>query len=378
MGEEGGDKTEEPTPHRLKQARDKGQIAKSKEITTAFLLLSSYMLLRYWGESIWRELSQMMQIIFGQIPFAYEFDMAFIVNVLIIALRALLLALGPIFAVGFLVAFLAEAMQTGFVTALEPLSPKLDKINPLAGLKRMFSMQGLVELLKSIIKIMIIFWITWVAIKDDIQYVISLINSEPFQSLAIGGGIAYKIAIRVGIFYMFIAVLDYFYKRWEYIKGLKMTKQEIKEEYKQLEGDPHIKQRIRDLQRQTAQNRMMSSVPGADVVVTNPVHIAVALAYDATKMKAPTLLAKGQYFVAQEIKKIAEKHKIPVVENPPLARAVFQTTKIGKEIPPEIYQAVAEVLAFVYKVKKDRKKKKDQSYGPLRGFKKEMARSGSN
>lgn len=377
MGEEGGggDKTEEPTPHRLKQARDKGQIAKSKEITTAFLLLSSYMLLRYTAEGIWRELSQMMQLIFRQIPNAYEFDIPFIVNIFVIAGRALLLALAPLFGVTFLIAFLAEALQTGFVGSLDPLSPKFEKINPLEGLKKMVSMQGLVELLKSILKIAIVFWITWAATKDDLPYVISLINSEPFQSLAIGGGIAYKIAIRVGIFYIIIAVLDYLYKRWEYMKGLKMTKQEIKEEYKQLEGDPQIKQRIRDLQRQVAQNRMMSSVPGADVVVTNPVHLAVALVYDASKMKAPTLLAKGQYLVAQEIKKIAERHQIPVIENPPLARAIFQTTKVGKEIPPEIYQAVAEVLAFVYKIKKDKKKKNNFTAGRFQPAGKNLAGS---
>lgn len=371
MGEDAGDKTEEPTPHRLKQARDKGQVAKSKEITTAFLLLSSYLLLRSMGNLIWQSLSDMMRLIFEQIPNAKNFDYAFIANIFIIAGRAFVIALAPIFGITFAVALVAEALQTGFVAAVDPLTPKLEKINPLAGFKRMFSMQGLVELFKSIIKIIIVIWITWEATKDDLPNVIGLINSKPFESLVIGGSIAFNIAIRVGIFYLMIAVLDYFYKRWEYLKGLKMTKQEIKEEYKQLEGDPQIKQRIRDLQRQVAQQRMMSSVPGADVVVTNPTHLAVALKYEVPKMKAPTVLAKGQYIVAQEIKRIAQRHNIPVIENQPLARSIYKSTKVGGEIPQELYQAVAEVLAFVYKIKKEKKKKKALDLGPLQGIRRQ-------
>jgi flagellar biosynthetic protein FlhB len=372
MGEQTGDKTEEPTPHRLKEARDKGQVAKSKEVTTAFLLISSYLVLRYIGEFVWLQLSEMMKAIFEQIPNAYEFNMGFAGHVLLIGLRGLAFAVAPIFGVTFVVAVLAESLQTGFVAAVDPLTPKLERINPLEGFKRMFSLQGFVELIKSILKIMIVFWIAWSAAKDELPHVISLMDANPWEAVKVGGSIAYNIAIRVGIFYLFVAILDYLYKRWEYMRNLKMTKQEIKEEYKRLEGDPLIKQRMRDLQRAAAQQRMMASVPGADVVVTNPTHLAVALSYDATQMKSPKLLAKGQNLIAQDIKKIAEEHFIPIIENETLARAIFRTTKVGTEIASELYQAVAEVLAFVYKIKKDRNAKKKQMLGPLNGIRQQQ------
>jgi len=368
MGEQSGDKSEEPTPHRLREAREKGQVAKSKEITTAFLLLTSYLVFRYTGDMIWRELAGMTQSIFQLIPSTSDFSLNFVGSVLLIALRAFAVSVMPIFLITVIIALLAEALQTGFVAAVDPLSPKLERINPLEGFKRMFSMTGLVELLKSIIKIVIVFFITWYAVKDDLPFIIAIMNSHPWDALVLGGSIAFKIAVRVGIFYLFVAVLDYLYRRYEYIKNLRMTKQEIKEEYKRLEGDPQIKQRMRDLQRAMSNQRMMAAVPGADVVVTNPTHLAVAIVYSAPKMKAPSLIAKGRNLVAQEIKKIAENHNIPVVENEPLAQSIFRTTKVGGQISSELYQAVAEVLAFVYKIKKERIKRKNEWLGPLKGI----------
>lgn len=368
MGEQSGDKSEEPTPHRLREAREKGQVAKSKEITTAFLLLASYLVFRYTGEMIWNELSGMTQAVFQQIPNTSDFGLAFVGSVLLIALRAFAMSVIPIFIVTVIIALIAEALQTGFVTAIDPLSPKLERINPIEGFKRMFSMTGFVELIKSIIKIIIVFIITWYAVKDDLPYIIAIMNSHPWDAIVLGGSIAFKIAIRVGIFYLFVAILDYFYRRWEYMKNLRMTKQEIKEEYKRLEGDPQIKQRMRDLQRAMSNQRMMAAVPGADVVVTNPTHLAVAILYDAAKMKAPSLVAKGRHLVAEEIKKIADNNNIPVIENEPLARSIFASTKVGQQISSELYQAVAEVLAFVYKIKKDRARRKKEWLGPLKGI----------
>jgi len=374
MGEQSGDKSEEPTPHRLREAREKGQVAKSKEITTAFLLLTSYLVFRYTGDMIWRELAGMTQSIFQLIPSTSDFSLNFVGSVLLIALRAFAVSVMPIFLITVIIALLAEALQTGFVAAVDPLSPKLERINPLEGFKRMFSMTGLVELLKSIIKIVIVFFITWYAVKDDLPFIIAIMNSHPWDALVLGGSIAFKIAVRVGIFYLFVAVLDYLYRRYEYIKNLRMTKQEIKEEYKRLEGDPQIKQRMRDLQRAMSNQRMMAAVPGADVVVTNPTHLAVAIVYSAPKMKAPSLIAKGRNLVAQEIKKIAENHNIPVVENEPLAQSIFRTTKVGGQISSELYQAVAEVLAFVYKIKKDRVRRKKEWLGPLKGIRDSKSR----
>lgn len=358
---EGGDKSEEPTPHRLREAREKGQIAKSKEITTAILLLLSYFLFRYLGDFMWRNLVEMAQAIFQLIPEAREFSLPFAGYLLLLGLRGLAFVVVPIFIVVFITAFLAEAMQTGFVFAVDPLQPKIERINPLEGLKRMFSMQGFVELIKSLLKIIIVFYIAWYAAKDDLSYIVVLIESHPWEAIVLGGNIAYTIAIRVGIFYVLIAILDYFYKRWEYMRNLKMTKQEIKEEYKRLEGDPLVKQRMRDLQRQVAHQRMMSAVPQADVVVTNPTHLAIALKYEQNKMKAPLVLAKGERKIAEEIRAIAERHEISIVQNEVLARSIYRSTKVNQEVPAELYQAVAEVLAYVYKIKRDRAARKKAS-----------------
>ncbi|MFH2033615.1 MAG: flagellar biosynthesis protein FlhB [Candidatus Margulisiibacteriota bacterium] len=355
MGEEGGERTEEPTPHRLREAREKGQVAKSREITTAVLLLLSYFLFRYMGAFMWQQLFDMAAGIFAQIPYvANEFSLSFVAYLLVMGLRAMAFTLAPIFAVTFVAALVAEAMQTGFVMSADPLAPKLERLSPLSGLKKMFSLQGLVETFKSILKILIVFYIGWIVIRDDLPYVIVLMDGQPFDALVLGGSMAYTVAMRVGIFYLVVAVLDYLYRRWEYMRGLKMTRQEVKEEYKRLEGDPQVKQRMRDMQRQVAQQRMMAAVPQADVVVTNPTHIAVALKYDQARMKAPLLLAKGERLIAQDIRRIAEEHYVPVVENEPLARSIYRTTKLNREVPRQLYQAVAEVLAYVYKKKKER------------------------
>jgi len=361
MGESGGDKTEEPTPHRLREAREKGQVAKSKEITTAVLLLLTYFLFRYLGPFMWTNLFGMTVAIFQLIPEARNFDLPFVGYLFLIGLRAMAFVLLPIFAITFLAALIAEALQTGFVVALDPLTPKLERINPLEGLKRMFSLQGLVELVKSILKIVIVFYIAWYAAKDDLPFIMVLVESHPWQAIVLGGDIAYRIAIRVGLFYVAIAILDYLYRRWEYMRNLKMTKQEIKEEYKRLEGDPMVKQRMRDLQRQVAQQRMMSSVPQADVVVTNPTHLAVALKYEQAKMKAPVVLAKGERKIAEQIRAIAEAHEISIVQNETLARSIYRSTRVNQEVPSDLYQAIAEVLAYVYKIRRDRKERRKRS-----------------
>ena len=370
MGEDSGDKSEEPTPHRLREAREKGQVAKSKEVTTALLLIFSYVIFKYTGEYVWNNLKNTANLIFSQIPNSGDFSASFAGYILLLALQGMFLCVAPIFGLTMFVAFAAEALQTGFLFSFDPLTPKLERLSPAEGFKRMFSLQGFVELVKSIIKILIVFWILWGAIKDDVPQITILIYSQPWDTVALGAAIAYKVAMRVGIFYFVVAILDYFYRRWEYMRGLKMTKQEIKEEYKRLEGDPMIKQRMRDLQRQMAYQRMMAAVPQADVVVTNPVHIAIALKYDVPKMKAPTVLAKGERKHAEEIKSIADKAYVPIVENEPLARSIFRTTDVGKMIPPELYQAVAEVLAYVYRIKKQRAEKLKAYLGPLVGVRK--------
>ena len=366
MAEEGGDKSEEPTPHRLREAREKGQVAKSREITTAVLLLMTYFAFRYSGEFMWKELAGMAQALFNQIPeYSKEFSLSLVASSFMIAARGFVFAVGPIFGIAFIASLTAEVLQTGFVVSMDPLTPKLERISPFEGFKRIFSLQGLVETFKSILKILIVFYITWVAVREDLPFVVILMDGQPWDALVLGGSIAYKVAMRVGLFYIAVAILDYLYRRWEYMRGLKMTKQEIKEEYKRLEGDPQVKQRMRDLQRQAAYQRMMAAVPQADVVVTNPTHIAVALQYKQQAMKAPVLLAKGERKIAEEIRRIAEEHEVPIVENEPLARSIFRTTNLLQEIPRELYQAVAEVLAFVLKLKRERAERRKSPLGGI-------------
>ncbi|MFH1683864.1 MAG: flagellar biosynthesis protein FlhB [Candidatus Margulisiibacteriota bacterium] len=362
MGEQGGDKSEEPTPHRLREAREKGQIAKSREITVAFVMLLSYFIFKYLGPFMWNNLAEAARVIFQLIPEATNnFNMILAGYILLIAIRALAFTVLPIFGIVFTATLIAEALQTGFLFSLDPLSPKIEKLNPLQGLKKMFSMQGLVELIKSLLKILIVFYISWSAAKEELPFIVILIEAHPWDTIVLGASIVYKIAIRIGIFYIGIAILDYLYRRWEYMKNLKMSKQEVKEEYKRLEGDPMVKQRMRDLQRQASQQRMMGAVPQADVVVTNPTHIAIAIKYKPNEMKAPVLLAKGKRKIAEEIRRIAEKHEISIVENEPLARSIYRTTRINQDIPSDLYQAVAEVLAYVYKIKRDREARKKAS-----------------
>ena len=354
-----GDKSEEPTPHRLREARERGQVAKSREITTAILLLLSYMVFRWTGPASWNELLTMTRDIMLQIPNAVQFTIPFVGLLLLMGVRAMAFALMPILLITFAAALIAEALQTGFLFSADPLTPKFERINPLEGFKRMFSLQGLVELIKSIIKIVIVFYIAWVAVKNDLAGIVILMDADPWAAISMGGELAFRIAFRVGLFYIAIAILDYLYRRWEYMRGLKMTKQEVKEEYKRLEGDPMVKQRMRDLQRQAAYQRMMSSVPQADVVVTNPTHIAVAMQYKQGDMKAPKVLAKGERIIAEEIRQIAERHNVPIYPDEPLARSIYRTTPVGQEVPPDLYQAVAEVLAFVYKRKKEAEVRKN-------------------
>lgn len=357
MGEGGGDKTEEPTPHKLREARKKGQVAKSREFTSAVLVLASFMVFKSVALKIWMQLVEFMRFILEQIP--HEFSLDMVGNVLMASVSVFLLAVGPIFLVTFVVAIVVEVAQTqGLLFTTSPLEPSLNKLNPFEGFKRIFfSLKGLVELVKSLIKIFIVLWIIYVAIKNDLMLIVSTCNLNLWDTMKITAGIVYKVAMRVGMFYIVIALFDYLYQRYEYLKGLRMSKQEIKEEYKRLEGDPMVKQRIRTAQREMAQRRMMGAVPGADVVVTNPVHLAVALKYDVNVMKAPQVIAKGMRLIAERIKAIAEENRIPIIENQALAQSLYRTTEIEQEIPLELYKAVAELLAFVYNLEKKRKKR---------------------
>ncbi len=353
MGEDSGEKTEEPTPNKLREARKKGQIAKSKDLTAALVIIGAFYSLKMSALHIWDEMSLMMHRTYELIP--SELTSTIAGHVLNDMIWVFLKAVLPIFLANFLIAVIAEMFQTGFVFSLEPLSPDLNKLNILEGVKKLFSMKQVVELMKSLIKMAIVTSLIVSAIKNEFIFVLISQQVTLWQNMVFVGNLIFKIILRIGMFYIIIGLLDYMYQRYEYVKGLRMSKKEIKDEYKRLEGDPTVKQRQKDAARQMSQGRQTGAVPGADVVVTNPTHYAIAIAYKPQEMKAPKIIAKGENLFALTIKKLAEENQIPIIENKPLAQALFRSTNIDQEIPPQYYKAVAEILAFVYNLKKKRK-----------------------
>jgi len=355
MGEDSGEKTEEPTPHKLREAREKGQIAKGKEFTGAVLLLVSFFTLKAFAIRMWQQMADFTVFSFEQIP--RDFSQTVVQNMLIECLKILFMILTPLLAAVAAAAIFTEVLQTGFLITLEPLKPSLEKLNPIEGVKKFFKLKQFVELAKSLLKMGIVIMIIYYAIKDQFIWILQSQSLGLWKLMEITGGMVMSVVVRVGMFYIAIAFMDYLYQRYEYMKGLKMSMKEIKDEYKKLEGDPLVKQRQRDAARAMSQGRQMGSVPGADVVVTNPTHYAVALQYKPNDTQAPIVIAKGMNLLAKQIIELAELNYVPVVENPPLARALYAQVQPGSQIPAEHFRTVAEVLAFVYSLKKKRKRR---------------------
>ena len=357
MGEDSGDKTEEPTPHKLREARKKGQIAKSQEITSAVMLIVSFYTFRITGPMMLERLSGHTTMVFNLLDL--EFSSAMVGMLLMDGFQTILLTLAPILAAVFIMVIIIESLQTGFLFSLEALSPKFENLNPINGFKKFFALKQYIELLKSIIKMAAVGTVLFITIRELYPLVSQSQQQTPFSLIGLVGKIIMDTVTRVAVIYFILAIFDYFYQRYEYMKSLKMSKKEIKEEYKRLEGDPIIKQRQREAQRAMSQGRQMGQVPGADVVVTNPTHIAVAIQYDPDKKDAiPLVVAKGQRLIAEQIKQIADDYDIPIVENPPLARLLFKQVEIGHFVPQESFKLVAEILAFVFHLKNKKKKEK--------------------
>lgn len=351
----GGEKTEPATPKKLSDARKEGQVAKSREVANGFGLLGLFVCLKiflgYIGESflgifsgIYNKIPETTTMHQGLVP---EYD---IIQILNYAIVRLILIAGPILLIGFIIAFLSDLVQVKWQITGKPLKPKFSKINPISGFKKMFSAQSLMELVKSILKLALLGIVVYTYLQDKIQYLYLLYNIPLFQAIQLIGETVLDIGIRISIVYMIIVFADFVFQKVKFQKDMKMTKQEIKDEYKQQEGDPQIKAKIRQKMREVSQRRMMQSLPEADVVITNPTHYAVAVKYDPEKYDAPIVLAKGEDFLAQKIKEAAKEYKIEIVENKPLARMLYANVEVGQLIPPELYQAVADVLAFVYKL----------------------------
>lgn len=350
----GGEKTEKPTDKRRKEAREEGQVAKSNEITTSISLITAFSTLALFTGYMYKKLREIFNESFRLSQYVEEFDFnntVFVSKIIGEFFSQVLLTVLPFMAIGFIMAFVTSFLQVGWHPTLKPLKPKFERINPLKGFKRLFSLRVFVELLKSILKVVIISLIIYTTINGEIDYILNLFDHSVEEICVYMMNIIVKIGLKVGVFYVIVAAIDYGYQKYEHEQNLKMTKQEIKEEYKMQEGNPEVKRKIKQKMREVSMRRMMQELPKADVIITNPTHFAVAIQYDTEVSDTPLVLAKGADLVAKRIKEIAKENNIEIVENKPLARTLYYTVDIGQEIPPELYQAVAEVLAFVYKLK---------------------------
>jgi flagellar biosynthetic protein FlhB len=305
-----------------------------------------------FGSTIYDEIAQYFKKVFIQyFQIKDAFDVNLVWKIFTDSLMVLAKTVLPLFVVAVISALIIGYAQVGFLFTLETLKVKGERINPLSGFKRIFSMRSVVELVKSIIKLVIVGWVAYSYLKTKQNEVVALMGSNLQDILAFIGYAVFSVAIRISFAMIILGFLDYLYQKFDYEKSLRMTKQEVKDEYKQTEGNPEIKSKIKQKQRQMSMRRMMQDVPKADVVITNPTHFAVALKYDPEKSTAPFVVAKGQDYIALRIKQVAADSNIQIVENKPLARTLYSTLDIGDAIPPELYQAVAEILAFVYNLK---------------------------
>lgn len=348
-----GDKTEEPTAKKREEAAKKGQVGKSQEVSTAFVLLIGFFVIKALWERIYANIAEYTVYIFGHLN--QTIDVETVLNLFIGMVFVLGQTAFPIMIAVMIVGLAVNIFQGGWHFNSEKLEPKLDNLNPINGFGRLFSKRSLVELVKSLLKIAIIGFFIYNYLKDEIFTMPQFIFYDLTTSLSKISDIIFGLVFQVIGVIMILAFADLAYQKWQTTQDLKMTKQEVKDEFKQVEGDPQIKGKIRQKQRQMAMSRMMQEVPKADVIVTNPTHFAVALKYEKGMM-APKVVAKGADFVAQKIKSVGRENDVPLVENRPLARALYASAEVGDFVPRELYQSVAEVLAYVYRLKHRRRR----------------------
>jgi len=347
------EKTEQPTPRRLEEARKKGEVAKSRELPSVAVLLCGLITLTLFGSYIYSHIQVIMKGTFS-LPIMNDLSVPDFMIFAQKMINLFILTISPLLAAVFIAAILSNIMQVGFVLSGESIKPKLSKLNPIKGFGRLFSKQSFMELFKSLLKLAIIGGVAYLTVRGEMKNILILGEMELNSIVAYILLTIFKIFLSCTLAMSFLVVIDYAFQKWEHEKKMKMTKKEIKDEFKRTEGDPLVKSRIRGIQMQMARKRMMQAVPEADVVITNPTDLAVALQYDNSVMEAPKLLAKGAGKIAKRIKELAEKHDIPIVENKELAQSLYSLVEIGQEIPLTLYQAVAEVLAYIYKLKGNR------------------------
>ena len=349
MGDE--DKQYDATPQKLERARKEGQVVKSKDVSTAVSLLIVFSFINLIAPLMWNMLNGLFRALYEQIPnqhldsvgYTYIFTSAVVPTVTII---------GLILFVAAFVAIIGDFMQVGPLVAIAPLIPKLDKLNPSKYFKNLFSVKTLFELFKNIVKVLILGVVGWAVYSSHLESILMLASIDNnFAVMIEFGKLIVDFIYKACIAFLIIAAADYGVTRWKFMKDQKMSFKEIKDEYKNQEGDPHVKAALRQRRMQMLQQGAMDSVAEADFVVRNPTHVACALKYDAETMLSPTVIMKGSELIAQEIIRIAEENNVPVIDNPPVARALFRMVEIGQQIPPELFKAVAEILLFVYNLK---------------------------
>jgi flagellar biosynthetic protein FlhB len=344
------EKTEEATPYKKQQTRKKGQVARSSDFNAAIVILMVVLILfwirGYYGEKI---VGFLIHIYSTEMIRELTFEQ--VIHLLRLSITTFFEIVIPLFAVAVTVGLFANITQVGFMFTPESIKPKLSNINPIEGFKRIFSKKAFVELAKALMKVVIVGLTVYVIIRNNFEEILFMADMGLDGIISFVTNITFKVALGAAFIFIIIAVLDTIYQRWEFKQRIKMTKYEVKQEYKQTEGDPLIKSKIREKQRKMAASRMMAHVPEATVVVTNPTHLAIALKYEDGVDDAPVVLAKGSGYVALKIIEVAKENKVPVIENKPAARSLFELVEIGQEIPFELYQTVAEILATLYRLK---------------------------
>ena len=355
MAEESDDeKTEEPSQYRIDESRKKGEVAVSKELSSVILLSGSLLTLIICGVFVYEQFTEyidwLYRLDFKQIYTAEKFG-----DVITQTAWTLVKCVGPFFGASACLGFLSTFVQIGFLYSPEILEAKFERLNPIQGFQRLFSKKAIAEAVKGVFKFTVIIAITYNVMKNNIGSFLGFLHADAGQSLTFGKYLMVKLGFSILLGLGVIALFDFAWEKWSYHKKMMMTKQEAKQESKEKDGNPEIKNRIRSIQRQMATKRMMNDVKKADVIVTNPTHISVALKYDGNAMVAPSVLAKGADHLALRIREIAKENDIPIVENIMLARTLYKTVKVGHGVPRTLYKAVAEILAFVYKLRRKQK-----------------------
>jgi flagellar biosynthetic protein FlhB len=346
------ERTEPATPKKKEDARRKGTVARSVELNSAFILLMGLLVLAVAGPTIAAHVASFAQTAFVQSAQA-EITAAQAHRLVVQSVLFLGGVLLPVLLVLMAVGLLSSFAQVGFLFSVEPLEVKWNRLNPFKGIRKIFgSRRSLMELLKNLFKVVIIATVAYLAVEHVLAQSVLLMEQDAGEILGFMVSTSLGMGWKVALALLVLAVFDYLFQRYEYERELRMTKQEVKEEVKMTEGDPLVRGRIRKVQKQIAYKRMMQQVPKADVVITNPVHIAVALQYDRERMHAPTVVAKGAEYLAQRIKQVAQEHHVPIVEDQPLARALYQAVDVGEQIPEKLFHAVAQILAYIYRVRR--------------------------